>query len=213
MGLAIVVGILGAADGPDTRAEITAELSALRRLLTLAGLPAWHEPPEPGERPAEYEMYGYRGLHHLRRLAVHVAHAGMLPPPLAAGGDPSADPLLRAAYDGDPDGGGFDHLVHHSDAEGYYLPVDFADVLYDDSITSADVGSSQRLLAECERLAAMLGLPAGLDPWSQEVEEAIDGEGPAAAGWRRYGVEAFTCLQLISAARRSVITGAALVFC
>ncbi|MGI5156389.1 hypothetical protein [Microbispora sp. CA-102843] len=34
-----------------------------------------------------------------------------------------------------------------------------------------------------------------------------------AEGWRRYGVESFTCLQLTAAARHSIATGAAIVFC
>src|SRR6185436_3680072 len=61
----------------------------------------------------------------------------------------------------------FDHLLHHSDAEGFYVPVDFDGVLHCDDtleISGLIVGSSQRLLAECIQLRDALAIPADLDP-------------------------------------------------
>lgn len=75
------------------------------------------------------------------------------------------------------------------------------------------LGSSHRLLDECLALAEHLGLPADLDPWSAEVEQAMSGEPTDPAGWQRYPTESFVCLQLIGAARHSITSGAAIAFC
>ncbi len=110
-------------------------------------------------------------------------------------------------------GSAYDHLIHHSDCEGFYVPVDFAAVFYDKEITGGWVGSSQRLLEECRGIAARLGLPEDLDPWGDEVSAAVEADTEGAEGWRRYGVESFTCLQVMAAARHSIGTGAAIVLC
>ncbi|SEM39467.1 hypothetical protein [Nonomuraea pusilla] len=227
MGLDIMVGTRIDGDGPRK------ELSLVQDALAAAGLPAWHEPEPAGSARRDYEMWGYGGLHELRRLAAHRAATGALPKPLGDSTRATADPLLAAEYvhgprhavavSAGPGGprvigspgdaaGGFDHLVHHSDCDGYYVPVDFAPVLVDERITGAYVGSSQRLLEECRGLAALMELPEDLDPWSDEMEEAVEDPLPGGAAWRRHGVAAFTCLQLIAAARHSVGTGTAIVF-
>ncbi len=175
-------------------------------------------------------MYGYSGLHCLRRLAVHLTEKGVLPARQDTQ-EAADDPLLAEVYTrhphhaveiGDPvraigsaegTSDRFDHLVHHSDCEGFYVPVDFAPVLIDERVTGEYIGSSQRLLEECRRVAERLGLPEDLDPWSDEIEEALEGARAALEGWHQYGVESFTCLQLMAAARHSIATGAAMVFC
>ncbi|MDX3214331.1 hypothetical protein PV318_02045 [Streptomyces sp. ME02-6991-2B] len=163
---------------------------------------------------AEFEMWGYSGLHTVRRLAVHLAAGQGLPKPLDQDQRASDDPLLSkvyAAIPGDPPGP-FDHLIHHSDCEGYYVPVDFAHVIVDKKARGGYLGSSVRLLAETRRLAEALGLPEDLDPHSEEVFEAADAEVPATEGWQRYGVESYVCLQLLQAAKLSIATGAAIAF-
>ncbi|MGW5260354.1 hypothetical protein ACWEQG_05215 [Microbispora sp. NPDC004025] len=229
MGLNIVVGILADPELDDAADEFGEDFTAIRQALAEARLPDWAEPDLPAET-GDFEMYGYIGLHNLRRLAVHLTETGALPARQDAL-KAAEDPLLARVYTrhphhaveiGDPvrvigsaegAAGRFDHLVHHSDCEGFYVPVDFAPVLIDGRVTGAYIGSSQRLLEECRRLAERLGLPEDLDPWSDEVDEALEGEGAAREGWQRYGVESFTCLQLMAAARQSIATGAAMVFC
>ncbi|WP_051732870.1 hypothetical protein [Kitasatospora phosalacinea] len=212
MGLDVMVGALIGAD-EDTAEWFREECAAIGAVLAREGLPGWREPesgPHFGER-----IWGYSGLHALRRLAAHLAASGRLPEPLDDGARATDDPVLTAAYQDVPDDppGPFDHLVHHSDCEGYYVPVDFAPVLADSELSGGLLGSSVRLLAELDELARALGLPDDLDPHSEEVADACDGPGPAAEGWRRYGTEAFICLQLRLAARCSVGTGAVLAFC
>ncbi|MGW4695949.1 hypothetical protein ACWEO1_26655 [Kitasatospora cineracea] len=212
MGLDVMVGALIGAE-EDTAEWFRAECAEITRVLAAEGLPGWRE-PESGPRFGD-RIWGYSGLHTLRRLAAHLAAGGQLPEPLADGERATDDPVLRAAYEDIPDDrpGPFDHLIHHSDCEGYYAPVDFAPVLADPELSGGLLGSSVRLLAELEALALALGLPADLDPDSEEVTDAAEDPDPAAEGWRRYGTEAFICLQLRLAARCSVETGAVLAFC
>lgn len=213
MGLNVVVGIL--VDAEDDAADhFDGEFAVIKELLRQAGAGQWGEPDLAEGEHLEGEMWGYSSLHALRRVAVHLAETGILPPPLEAG-QATDDPLLRKAYaapPGDP-AGPFDHLIYHSDCEGYYVPADFRRVIIDERATGGYLGSSVRLLAETRRIAAALGLPEDLDPDSQEVWEACSAEIPATTGWRRYGVESYGCLRLMQAARHSLATGAAIAFC
>jgi hypothetical protein len=71
----------------DQFARITQELAA-------EGFPPHFEPTEPSAGiPWGFQMYGYSGLHYLRRIAAHLSASNVLPPP----GDDDAvdDPLLR----------------------------------------------------------------------------------------------------------------------
>ncbi|WP_050779543.1 hypothetical protein [Streptomyces sp. C] len=213
MGLNVVVGVL--ADAEDEYADmVRADFAAIGALLERAGARPWREPDALAGEPAEFESWGYSGLHALRRLAVHLAAGEQLPPPLEEHHRASADPLLEAVYEALPTAppGPFDHLVHHSDCEGYYVPVDLDHVICDERAPGGYLGSSVRLLAETRRLAGALGLPEGLDPHSEELFEAADAEEPGAAGWQRYGVESYVCLQLLRAAELSVANGAAIAF-
>ena len=160
-------------------------------------------------------MWGYSGLHTLRRLTVHLAETGTLPGSLEEARMAADDPLLKKAYRGWPGepAGPFDHLIRHSDCEGYYVPVDFGQVIVDERLAGGYLGSSVRLLAETRRIAAALDLPEGLDPDSEEVFGACDTGTRAAEGWQRYGIESYVCLRLIQAARHSIATGAVIDFC
>jgi hypothetical protein len=229
MGLNLSVGHLAELADHDAAgaARVRADFEVLYKFLRSKSLPPHREPEEV--RPLSCEMWGYSGLHYLRRAAAHLAAAKTLPPP----GDKNAsnDSILLARYAARPGkrsligrwfGGwtrtpDFEHVIQHSDAEGYYLPQDFAEVL----VAGADrwkipgeyIGSSVRLLDECERLARALELPLDLDPESEEVWLAPDSQGEGDMKWKRYGVESLSCLRLHAAAKYSLATGAAIVFC
>ncbi|RST19591.1 hypothetical protein E2C00_00610 [Streptomyces sp. WAC05374] len=215
MGLNIVVGALVDAEDDDYTEMVRADFVAIGELLERAGARQWTEPILDEEDGAEFEAWGYTGLHTLRRLAVHLAADGHLPEPLDGSQWATDDPLLGKVYEALPSDppGPFDHLVHHSDCEGYYVPVDFAHVIVDKKAPGGYLGSSVRLLEETRRLAEALGLPEDLDPDSEEVFDAADTENPAAEGWQRYRVESYMCLQLLHAAKHSISTGAAIAFC
>ncbi|MGW4383926.1 hypothetical protein [Kitasatospora sp. NPDC004531] len=212
MGLDVVVGALIGAE-QDTADWFREECATIRAVLEREGLPGWQE-PESGQQFGD-RVWGYSGLHTLRRLAAHLAATGQLPEPLAEGERASEDRELREAYDDIPDdpAGPFDHLIHHSDCEGYYVPVDFGPVLVDEEPAGGMLGSSVRLLAELRVVAEALGLPEDLDPDGKEVTDVLDGADPEEKGWKRYGTESFICLQLMRAARHSVETGAVMAFC
>jgi len=183
---------------------------------------------ETGGDFEEYEMLGYSGLHYLRRIAAYLASGRDLPAP----GDEDApeDPVLIAAYERGPrhavvlDGpaetigtpadaaGAFDHLLHHNDAEGFYVPVDATPVLIDPRLTGVAVGSSYRLRDECLELAARLGVPDDLQPTTQVLLDAVDGKLATPVGWQEYPVEAFVCVGLLHAAQRSIDNRTAAVF-
>jgi len=218
MGLALEVGILAdlVKHDPEGAEHHRGAFAALNRYLATQSL-APHQEPEVC-KVWSASMYGYSGLHYLRRLAARPAIDGALPTP----GDRNAmeDSVLTEYFDAfadQPRGGNrsFDHLIVHSDAEGYYIPQDFPSVLQPgsgfESLAGA-VGSSQRLLVECYKIAEALGLPLDIDAESDEMLKATDNQGKAAGGWQKYGVESYSCLQLYNAALRSIDTGAAIVF-
>lgn len=224
MGLTICVGIPSEIrDGdPEYVEYFEQQMEAVNGVLESFGLPEHREPLDiEDERTAEFEMDDDSGLHYLRRLAAHLALRGELPPP---GDDAAASDAVLSDYyrifeasftQGKAAGMPFQHLIVHGDAEGYYLPVEFDDVLIPDAsleIAGGMLGSSQALLRECRELARALELPEDLSPDDERVWSAADTQGEGETKWEQYGVESFTCLNLIRACEASVETGAAVVF-
>lgn len=229
MGLCIAVGHYSevVTDDESFAEEMIAQLGNLNHYLLSVGLPVHREPVNCESN--SWDMFGYSGLHYLRRIAAHLDLRNQLPPP----GDKDApeDPVIREYYrlaDGQPASWfqrmiwnvpkkrSFDHLVLHGDAEGYYLPIDFPAVLFpggDFEIPGGMIGSTHRLKSECERLAIALQLPLNIDPEAEEVWEAAESQGQYGVGWQRYGVESYICLRLLAACEHSLRTGAAIVFC
>jgi hypothetical protein len=230
MGLTLVVGALADLLEQDAEgaAYLESQFAAVNQALAAAGLPAHTEPRTlAADRRWSGDMYGYSGVHYLRRIAAHVAAGRSLPRP---GDDGASDDPVLDAYFAVVDGRApslfgrmlgrprparaFDHLIVHSDAEGYYLPFEFREVVIPDADLEIDggmIGSSPMLLRECERLASVLGIPPDVVPESDELVEAAEAQGEG-EGYLRYGQEVFACVQLREAARRSVETGAAIVF-
>ena len=220
MGLTICVGF-----PPDIRESdpeyveyFEQQFEAVNEVLEAFGLPGHQEPFDiEEERTFDSPKYGYGDLHYLRRLAAHLALKGELPPP----GDGSDDPVLEdynKIFDasfarGSASGMPFQHLIIHDDGEGFYLPVEFDDVLIPDAsleIAGGVVGSSHALLRECREIATALELPENLS--LEEAWAAAYKEDGGEATWERYGVESYVCLGLIRACEASVETGAAVVF-
>lgn len=220
MGLTLVVG---------TSQEV--DFGGLGRALEEAGLRAHEEPRLQEAACFSADMFGYSGLHYLRRVAAHLALNREVPGP---GDDKSSDdPVVQEYYarvapeppgmfarlfqkPRAPEKLPFQHLMLHSDAEGYYIPQDFPEVVFprnDLQIPGGMIGSSHRLLAECRELAKWLELPEQLDCEADEVWEAADRPVMDGPKWKRFGVESFGCLRLLAAAEHSLKSGAAVVFC
>ncbi len=230
MGLDLEVGMLADLRENDEEAyeSVRKDFDSVNQHLKSAGLKQ-HDEPDNCE-VWSCSMYGYSGLHYLRRIAAYLDSSGKLPPP--GNDEASKDPVLekyfqdvigkKPSFIGSLFGNkpkfkrGFDHLIVHSDAEGFYLPIDFADVQFpDDSlkIPGAMIGSTYRLVRECERIAEVLGIPSHLDENSEELFEAADSQGEGDGLWEQYGIESYSCVCLLQGCRKSNETGAALVFC
>lgn len=229
MGLSLMVGILADLLEEDSEgAEHAVEqFRVLNDYLTSVKLPVHREPEKCEVWSAD--MLGYSGLHTLRRLAAHLDAGNPLPAPSDRA---SEDPVLEAYFQEVVEGPrgwlgrlfkasprfrrSYDHLIVHSDAEGFYLPFDFEDVLLppaDYPVAGMMVGSVPRLLNELERIAELLKIPSRLHSQSEELWEAADSPVQDGELWQRYGTESYSCVALIEGCRHSVATGAALVFC
>jgi hypothetical protein len=92
-----------------------------------------------------------------------LAVGGPIPPP---GDDEAAtDPILNRDYfDGfiTAEHPKYQHLIVHSDNEGFDVPIDFEEALVatDIPLLGGMLGSTQRLQAECRVLAGIVGVPA-----------------------------------------------------
>jgi len=216
MGLALEVGIL--ADLKEADAEGFAYFKELfgilNQVLSEAGLGTHLEPEELNEVFSR-GMYGYSGLHYLRRIGAYLALGRPLPPP----GDYEAanDPVLDRDYFDSfitAENPKYQHLIMHSDTEGFYVPIDFEGplVAIDIPLLGGLLGSTQQLQAECRELASIFGVPAGMDAAARELMKAIETPGQGREKWQQYAVETFTCLQLIAACDASLRTKAAIAF-
>ena len=181
-------------------------------------------------------MWGYGGLHALRRVAAYLALKGELPPPVEYP-EYTEDPVylefneMHYRFVRKPLSAGFlglfrnpmpappfQHLMMHSDAEGFYIPQAFDLVVADWTQPERPglgmmIGSSPKLLEECEALAKSLRLPSDFDPESDEFLEMIETPCPTGEPWQILAVEAHTVANLANAARASIKLGAAIQFC
>ncbi len=224
VGLAVCVGIPAEVreSDPEYVEYFGRQMEAVNDILVSFGLPEHAEPFDiEDERTVEFDMLGYGGLHYLRRIAAHLALRGELPPP--GEGDAASDSVLNDYYRifdtsrarGESAEMPFQHLIVHGDAEGYYLPVEFDEVITPDAsleIAGGTLGSSHALLGECRELARQLELPEGLSPDDEAFDNPFEEQGLGDAKWEQYRVESYVCLGLIGACEASVENGAAIVF-
>jgi hypothetical protein len=242
VGLALEVGMLADLLVHDKEGAgwFREDMEKLNGVLAMAGLAPHDEPTEGAVHSTD--MYGYSGLHYLRRCAAHLHYRGALPPPIEEGQSPTGDELLErygadfVAENIEVQPGSFaletsrpfDHLILHSDAEGFYIPQSFKPVLLAGDQAYGWVGSSQTLRSECERLAGALELPRDFlsDPENEALFEAIESSRNGAKGWRLFKpkpaiqpgwrdhpIAALICAKLYCFAGHSIDSKAALVFC
>jgi hypothetical protein len=230
MGLTLVVGILADLQGFDDEGieHYRKQFDAVNRALKTERLPP-HQEPESLKSSFSEDMFGYSAIHHLRQIAA-LSWAGLdLPTPGI--GDPIKDPVVeeyttnlggrhvsllsRLFGKSRRSSRRYDHLMFHSDAEGYYLPQDFAEVLFPASklgISGGMIGSTVQLQRECQALAGLLGIPKDLDPDSDEVHDSIKDPGSDGPPWKSHGIATHACLKLLAACSFSLENKAAIVF-
>lgn len=197
---------------PEEVEYLQGQLRALDKLLAGAGLPAHLEPETRGSATARDPIGSvpYSFVHYLRRAYAHARQAPSRPlEPLAEGEDPTDDSAVdELVYLFDS------HLLCHSDCEGYYVPVEFDEVLFPDDelgIPGGMVGSSPALLRELAFVAPYLGIALVDDHLSDSEIERVgrengDDEHPL---YR----ERETWLLFYEAARVSVANGTLIHFC
>ncbi|MCA9637810.1 MAG: hypothetical protein KC420_17405 [Myxococcales bacterium] len=209
MGLAITVGMLASVAGDDEGvAYYRRQFTALAGALEAAGVVGYDEPERVArglQRP-HVSSFPYSFLHYLRRAYARVK-AGMEVTPVDAAGLAADDGLVE-----DEAMMFSSHLLCHSDAEGYYVPVDFSEPLFleDPAVSGGGmIGSSQRLLGELREIAPALGIALAADGSLADDEAARLAEVDDGAPLFR---EHIVWLTLHEACRASVASGAAIVF-
>ena len=123
----------------------------------------------------------YSGLQMLRSYAAYIAVHGRPPAETA---EDSINAELNAMYNRERGFEPFQHLINHSDADGIYLPIDFAKpFLYEapcfdgEGTWECDVGSSPALLRELNQINQHLQMPGDwgeLGGW-EAVEKLCEG--------------------------------------
>lgn len=242
MGLTLAVGFLSQAAREEDEAdlaEIKKPYEALNEILMSYGLPEHNEPLDIPENDLfEAKMWGYVGLHYVRRMAAHLACEGRLPSPGTHQDAPTDDPMigrliqmLLEAYktrhgkrrlfpfsfkSKAPSTPPYEHLLCHSDADGFYVPQNFEHVLFDSEESRPGiggmVGSSVRLLEECLTLAEAISLPPDMDHENEEFWTNVENPPSSGEPWQIYGLESFGLIRLIHGCRRSIQHQAVLLF-
>jgi hypothetical protein len=212
MGLAISIGFLSDMRQNDAEgfAHFTGAFERLSKYLEKSGLKGYVEPVELEVKLAPHtSSFPYSFIHYLRRAFAHARTGVEQVPPCPKGKDPANDPLIDDELTLHMDS----HLVCHSDAEGFYVPVDFEDVLYpdeEDGIAGGMVGSSYALLRELRQVAPVIGIPLENGAPKPEVLAALAKERDESTPlWR----ERLVWLTLWVKATASVQYKTAIVFC
>ncbi len=236
MGLTLVVGIMSELSDAKSKAEFALQFQASNDALQEIGLAPHHEPENVKSWSAD--GYGYSGLHALREVAGMLWKGNAIPrEPLidGRGQPPLEDQLFKqvlSSYEapkplgffarllGDPYQPGlppFIHLVFHSDANGFYVPLDFPMPLVPKFIEEKTaqiwpIGSTQRLKAEIDQLAAALEIPDNLASQDDALWQAVDTPVSDQALWQAQPIAAYSAVILRDACRASLATGAAITF-
>lgn len=240
MGLGVTVGILAdlIKNDPEGADWVRDELRATSNALLEFNL-AQHV--EPTDCPVwSASSYGYSGLHALREVAGYVWAGSDIPRTKidGTGGTPMEDALFEACLNfmqseppepkgmlerlmsknTEPKPPSFIHLIAHSDAQGYYMPIDFAvpvtpSIIDDDTAHLWPVGSAPSLAREVDQLCAALGMPKTLTHQSGEVQEAlVTTVASSEPLWRIQSVATYTALLLRDACVASKQSGAVIAF-
>lgn len=214
MGLAISIGVLAdlLEHDPEGAEWLQEELAVVNKVLAAAGLPPHAEPREltPPQSRARIGSFPYSFIHYLRRAYAHRASSpGWMATQVEDGVDPSEDPVVEDVLYSSQS-----HLVCHSDAEGFYVPVDFDEVLYsepddDEQLAGGMLGSSYRLLDELVLVAPALGISLVDGQLSDAEAERIGKLIDADEGLYR---EYVSWLRLYESARLSIAHKTAIVF-
>lgn len=177
------------------------EIAKLNALLRKNGLPEHSEPevlPKIDRRGAMHS-FAYGCTHHLRRAVAYARHAQEKFARINREAEPTLDPMYDRELFVHMDS----HLICHSDAEGFYVPIDFPEPLYADDteeLAGVILGSSQRLLAELIQAAPLLEITLHVNDTLSDAEaEKLQDQNS-----HRYGLERLVWFAYYEAASASV---------
>ena len=209
MGLAVSTHFLAdmLANDAEGAESITKNIALVNEFLGEAGLPLHTEPTEVRTRTRPHTgSFPYSFLHYLRRAFAYV-HEEMLLTPVGEDDDPSQDDAIEDASSL------FDtHLLCHSDAEGYYVPIEFEEVIFDTDergLPGGSIGSTQRLMAELIETAPVLDITLENGQLIDAEATAIHQDADRGPYWR----ERLVWLAMFEAARVSLADKTLIVFC
>lgn len=154
-------GVRPPAVAMDRRRDPWSTRSTLTRanvFLASLGLPTHDEPAHsPPWEPALPPQIPLQALYRLRRaMAMHLIWPDRPLEPLAPDQDARTDPVM-AQVERRLD----NHLIHHADREGFFLPISFSQAVHDPTgmaLAGSWLGSSLRLAEEMHELAPLLDL-------------------------------------------------------
>jgi len=178
MGIAISVGILAdlIENDPEGADWVREEIEQINIVLSERGLPPHIESESlpPLNSRESVGGFPYPFVHYLRRTYAHIrADSSWQPTPILEGQDPIKDTVYRQTENNDFDS----HLLCHSDAEGYYVPIDFDEVIADERVSGEMLGSSIKLMDELVKVAPYLNIPLINGYLNDETAELLDQEG------------------------------------
>lgn len=212
MGLEITSGMLAEFKGSEPEAYNAYKkiFKNINVVLATNNLEPHNEPEEMENEALQFGGFPYSFLHHLRRFLAHAWEneddENWKPKPFSPNEDPGVDSVLEDHYSYMES-----HLLTHSDAEGFYLPVKMPEVLFDIEearVPGAMIGSSYSLLEELKGLTKYLGIE--LDDNNdimnvQQLNEIIQENGD-------FWIEILVCASLIDAAKFSINNNTAILF-
>jgi hypothetical protein len=207
MSLAIAVGVLS---GPSDSAEYHREqFRHVNRVLAENGLPPHVEPETLPDFPYRGQLisFPYAWTPYLYRAVAYARRAPAEFRPVREGENPGKDKRVDAELYTFAES----HLICHSDTQGYFVPIDFPDVLADQEgrLPGRILGSSQQALAELVRTAPLLGI-ALKDGELTDEAAAIIAKVPDES--HPYWIERKVWLSMFEAFRLSVAHGCAVVY-
>ncbi|MCL5246221.1 hypothetical protein M4I21_10410 [Cellulophaga sp. 20_2_10] len=209
MGLSITSGILVdfLENEPEGYEAYKVEFEQLNKLLELNGYKPHIEPSKLDVESIQVGGFPYSFLHYLRRFfAYYMNDENWVAKPFSTDLDPANDPIVE-----EESSMFYSHLLVHSDCEGYYIPIDFEEVIFDTeeiTVPGAMVGSSFGLLTDLKSIAKKLGIELNENLEVQNKEglyNTIDDQGD-------FWIEKMVWLTLFEAANYSIKNKTAIVF-
>lgn len=209
MGIVVEVGAL--ADSDSESAEwFRSDMATINALLAEKGIQPHTEPESLPELHSRCDVIGYpyTSIHYLRRFYARCqSNPGSSPEPVKVDEDPTEDEFYSAEFEKFES-----HLVCHSDCEGYYLPIDFTEVLTGEEegdIPGDFVGSSYQLMRELVSIAPKLGIELFGGKMSDEEAARINSEIQEDGDFH---IEKMVWLDLFENARLSIEHSTAIMF-